>query len=268
MSLALGLAVLALAVLLGGLAAVWRDHGRRVMPGLGAFALVASAAIALLHLLPESFAEIAWGAPVAAAAAFFGPFLLERLIPHKPESEDSATLIVGFAAVLLHQAGEGTAIASLSRSGALSVSIILAIAAHTAPLAMVVAIQALESGGGGSSKGSARAALALVGCAAATTMGALSLDLVGAARIAVMRPWLVAAVAGLPLARALARAEQQSRSARREGQDHGPRRGPARPRRRDREPREGRLGARPLVVVARLGHRAARRRRRAPGLLA
>lgn len=198
MSLPAGLAILALAVLAGGIAAIWRDHGRHVMPGLSAFAMVASAAIALLHLLPESFAEIGWGAPLAALAAFFGPFVLERLVPHDRASEDNATLVVGYSAVLVHQAGEGTAVASLARTNALGTSIVLAIAAHTAPLAMVVAIQALESAKA-LPQGRTRAALALLGCVVATTTGALSLDLVGAARIAVMKPWLVAAVAGLLL---------------------------------------------------------------------
>jgi ZIP family zinc transporter len=61
-----------------------------------------------------------------------------------------------------------------------------------------VAIQALESAKA-LPQGRTRAALALIGCVVATTTGAISLDLLGAARIAVMKPWLVAAVAGLLL---------------------------------------------------------------------
>lgn len=197
MSLPVGLAVLALAVLLGGIAAIWRDHGHRVMPGLGTFAMVASGAVALLHLLPEAIAEAGWLALAAAAAGFFVPFLIERLAPQHSAHADGPTLLMGYVAVLLHQAGEGTAVASLARADELKPTIILAIAGHTVPLAMVVAIQALEHVTGPKSK--LIAALSLAGCALSTVGGALSLDLVGAERIATIRPWLVAAVAGLLL---------------------------------------------------------------------
>ncbi|MDI1443246.1 hypothetical protein [Polyangium sp. 6x1] len=197
MSLPVGLAVLALAVLLGGIAAIWRDHGHRVMPGLGTFAMVASAAIALLHLLPEAIAEAGWLALAAAAAGFLVPFLIERLAPQRGAHADDPTLVMGYVAVLLHQAGEGTAVASLARAGELNPTIVLAIAGHTVPLAMVVAIQALEHVTGPKSK--PVAALSLAGCALATVGGALSLDLVGEARIASIRPWIIAAVAGLLL---------------------------------------------------------------------
>ena len=197
MSLPAGLAVLALAVLLGGLAAIWRDHGQRVMPGLGTFAMVGSAAIAILHLLPEAIAEAGWLTVAAAAAGFFVPFLIERLAPKQAAHVDGPTLVMGYVAVLLHQAGEGTAVATLARAGELGPTIVLAIAGHTVPLAMVVAIQALEHVAGSKSK--FVAALALIGCATATVAGALSLDFVGATRLATVRPWLVAAVAGLLL---------------------------------------------------------------------
>jgi zinc transporter ZupT len=179
-----------------------------VMPGLGTFAMVGSAAIALLHLLPEAIAEVGWLALGAAAAGFLVPFGIERLVPspkahahghahHGHAHTDGPALLVGYLAVLLHQAGEGTAVASLSRAGELKPTIVLAIAGHTVPLAMVVAIQALEHVEG--PKKRVVAALALVGCALSTVGGALSLDLVGAARLATVRPWLVAAVAGLLL---------------------------------------------------------------------
>ncbi|MDC3954584.1 hypothetical protein [Polyangium jinanense] len=199
MSLPAGLAVLALAVLLGGIAAIWRDHGQRVMPGLGTFAMVGSAAIALLHLLPEAIADAGWLALAAAAAGFLVPFLIERLVPQRNAHAhaDGPTLVMGYVAVLLHQAGEGTAVASLARAAELHPTIVLAIAGHTVPLAMVVAIQALDHVSGPKSK--VIAALTLAGCALSTVGGALSLDLVGEARITSIRPWLIAAVAGLLL---------------------------------------------------------------------
>src|SRR5688572_5002322 len=123
MSLLLGVALLALAVLVGGLAAVWRERGRRAMPAIRTFAVVAAGSIALLHLLPEAMAEVGWGALLAAAGGFFGPLLLERwLVPHEKRAHSAPTtaLAIGYAAVAAHQMGEGAAIASLARSGALS----------------------------------------------------------------------------------------------------------------------------------------------------
>src|SRR6185503_11754360 len=117
------------------------------------FAVVAAASIAVLHLLPEAMAAIGPRALVATAIAAFGPALVERLIPsqrvHRHDAPTTA-LAMGYAAVIAHQAGEGAALASLASTGALSAGIVLAIAAHTVPLAMVVAIRVLEvkSGGG------------------------------------------------------------------------------------------------------------------------
>ena len=69
MSLLFGVALLALAVVLGGLAAIWRDTGRRAMHGIRTFAVVAAGAVAVLHLLPEAMSEIGWPALVRASSA-------------------------------------------------------------------------------------------------------------------------------------------------------------------------------------------------------
>jgi ZIP family zinc transporter len=214
-SLLLGVLILALAVFLGGLAAVFRRRGERAMPAVRAFAVVAAASIAVLHLLPEAIGEIGWRALLAAAAGFVAPAALERLFPplgappHDPSRPVDETdpdyqhrapttaLAMGYAAVLAHQLGEGAAVASLARVGSLSVSILLAIAAHTVPLAMVVAIRVLEVKG---DAGGRRAmGLALAGVALATAAGAFAARLVGATRIAAVEPWLIATVAGILL---------------------------------------------------------------------
>src|SRR5262245_1919731 len=117
MSLLVGIAILALAVFLGGLAALFRETGRGVIPAIRAFAVVAAASIALLHLLPEAIAEIGLPAIVATAAFAFGPAVLERSILEKhAQHEDAPTtaLAMGYAAVVAHQAGEGAALASLA----------------------------------------------------------------------------------------------------------------------------------------------------------
>lgn len=197
MPLAVGLSVLALAVALGGLAAAWRDHGRRVVPGIGAFATVAAAGVALLHLLPEAIFEGGIFTLVPLLVTLFVPVLIERRARDERASP-TGPLLAGYIAVVVHQAGEGTAIATLAQTNELRPTIILAIAAHTVPLAMVVAIRAVATSTD-AHRGRVRAALALAGCALATVVGALSLEVIDASLIQKGKPWLVAAVAGLLL---------------------------------------------------------------------
>jgi len=196
-SLAVGLSVLAIAVALGGLAAAWRDHSRRVVPGIATFATVAAAGVALLHLLPEAIVEGGVFTLIPLLVTLFVPVLLERR-SHRTDVSPTGALIAGYIAVLVHQAGEGTAIATLARTNELRPTIILAIAAHTVPLAMIVAIRAVTMSSDGQ-RGVFRASLALVGCALATVIGAMSVEVLDAAIIAQAKPWLVAAVAGLLL---------------------------------------------------------------------
>ncbi len=200
MSLLVGIAILAFAVFVGGLAALWRERGRRAVPAIRTFAVVAAVAIALFHLLPEAIAAVGWVALIATAIGAFGPAALERMVPPaRAHAHDAPTtaLAMGYAAVIAHQAGEGAALASLAGTGALSAAIVLAIAAHTVPLAMVVAIRVLEVRTG---PGAKRATvLALAGVALATAIGAFGGNLLGGARLTAVQPWVLATVAGLLL---------------------------------------------------------------------
>jgi len=201
-SLLFGIAILALAVVAGGLAAFLRDQGRRAVPAIRTFAVVAAVAIALFHLLPEAMASIGWVALLACAVGAFGPAVLERLTPaQRAHTHDAPTtaLAMGYAAVIAHQAGEGAALASLASTGALSFGIVLTIAAHTVPLAMVVAIRVLEVKGGRGGAGVRATGVALAGVALATVAGALAGNLIGTARLAAFQPWILATVAGLLL---------------------------------------------------------------------
>jgi ZIP family zinc transporter len=196
-SLLLGIAVLAFAVFLGGLAALFRAPTRGAMSMVRTFAVVAAVSIALLHLLPEAIAAVGWGALAAAFLGAFGPVALERA-SGRAHAHDAPTtaLAMGYAAVVAHQAGEGAALASLAETGALSAAIVLAIAAHTVPLAMVVGIRVIEV----KEHGHKRAvALALIGVAAATACGAGAGSLIGASRLVAVEPWILALVAGLLL---------------------------------------------------------------------
>ncbi|WP_437568916.1 hypothetical protein [Sorangium sp. So ce542] len=199
MSLAFGVLLLALAVMLGGIAALFRHRSEGAMSALRTFALVGAASIALLHLLPEALGEIGWPALLAAVAGFLAPALLERLVVGEAGAHRTPTtaLAMGYAAVLAHQFGEGAAVASLSRVGQLTLPVVLALAAHTVPLAMVVAIQVLEVRVGTGGKRAMSAALA--GIALATVVGAFATRLVDLERLEAVEPWLLSAVAGLLL---------------------------------------------------------------------
>ncbi|HTN89959.1 MAG TPA: hypothetical protein VL242_40060 [Sorangium sp.] len=199
MSLAFGVSLLALAVMLGGLAALFRRRSEGAMSSIRTFALVGAASIALLHLLPEAFGEIGWLGLLAAATGFLAPAALERLLLGDAGAHRTPTtaLAIGYAAVLAHQFGEGAAVASLSRVGQLTLPIVLALAAHTVPLAMVVAIQVLEVRAGANDKRAMSAALA--GIALATVTGAFATRLVDAERFEAIEPWVLSAVAGLLL---------------------------------------------------------------------
>ena len=201
-SLVVGIAILSLAIVLGGLAALFREPARWAMSAIRTFAVVAAASIALLHLLPEAIAAIGTRALWAAFLGAVGPIVLERALPsrggHAHEAPTTA-LAMGYAAVVAHQAGEGAALASLAETGALSLAIVLAVAAHTVPLAMVVGIRVLEVRGDRRAGRKRAIGLALAGVIAATAVGAAGSSLIGAARLVSVQPWLLAVVAGLLL---------------------------------------------------------------------
>lgn len=201
MSLLHGLIILGLAVALGGLAAVWQEHARSAISPLRAFAVTAAASIALLHLLPEAVADGGPWVLGAALVGFVGPALLERaFLPGRPHRHGAPAmaLAMGYAAVMAHQLGEGAALASLAETSELSVSIVLAVAGHTTPLAMVVGMRAMELRAG---RGGERHAtvLALFGVLGATVLGAALGSLLAAERLQAMQPWILASIAGLLL---------------------------------------------------------------------
>jgi hypothetical protein len=195
-----GLALLALAVALGGVAAFWHEHARGAIAPLRVFAIAAAVSIALLHLLPEAVAEGGYFVLGAAAFGLLAPALLERAILPQHSHRHGApavALAMGYAAVMAHQVGEGAVLASLAETGGLSMSIVLTIAAHTTPLAMVVGMRVLELREG---QGARRAAaLALAGVLGATLLGAFVGTLLEADVLDVAGPWLLATIAGLLL---------------------------------------------------------------------
>ncbi|WP_437979172.1 hypothetical protein WMF11_24995 [Sorangium sp. So ce295] len=197
MSLALGIFLLVLAVVLGGLLAVLRGWDSGIMPAMRTFAVVAAASIALLHLLPEALGELGWRALLPAAAGLLAPMVMEHLVvgedcvDHAPRMARA----LGYAAVLVHQFGDGAAVASLARAGLLSTPVVLALAAHTVPLAMVVCLLTRDTRAG--ADGLRVACAALTGIALATVLGALTPRLIGEQRFESAEPWVLATIAGL-----------------------------------------------------------------------
>ncbi|WP_437526282.1 hypothetical protein WME79_40685 [Sorangium sp. So ce726] len=197
MSLALGIFLLVLAVALGGLLAVLRGWDSGIMPAIRTFAVVAAASIALLHLLPEALDDLGWRALLPAAAGLLAPMVMERLVVgedcghHAPRMAPA----LGYAAVLVHQFGDGAAVASLARAGLLSTPVVLALAAHTVPLAMVVSLLTRETRAG--TDGLRVTCAALTGIALATVLGALTPRLIGQNRFESAEPWVLATIAGL-----------------------------------------------------------------------
>jgi ZIP family zinc transporter len=200
-SLPAAIALLALAVAVGGLFALGHDRARFAIAPLRTFAVVAAASIAVLHLLPEAIAGAGWITALATLAGLAGPALLERLfLPHETHRHSAPTtaLAMGYAAVIAHQTVEGATVATLAEAGELSTPIVLTIGAHTVPLAMIVGIRVMKLKGVGTG-GRRATGLALAGVAGATVAGALAGSLVGTAELEAIEPWLLASVAGLLL---------------------------------------------------------------------
>lgn len=203
-SLGSAIALIVLAISAGGVLAFIGRRGSSWTALLTAFATVAAAVVALLELLPTSVSSIGLWAWLVAAVGALGPTALERFIPSRDEHAHShhaptTVLAVGYAAVLVHQAGEGMAIASLAGLGLLSLPIVVGIVSHTVPLAMVVALRVLEESDDAHRHRKRKTSAALLGVAGATVLGGFGGAVAGAGHLEALKPWIFAFVAGLLL---------------------------------------------------------------------
>jgi uncharacterized protein len=197
--LALALAVAALAVALGALLALLPATSARLLGPIKSFALTASLAVVLTHLVPEGFAAI------GAVALFV--FLLGTLLPIALESATRAlwrrrtsgrslALEAGYAGLLVHKLGDGLGLAAYAgpvAGGSPQLDVMIALAAHTVPVVAVVQLAF------GSLHGRAAGLQRSLGIAAAIAVGIVAGGVVPAEWVARASPWVAAFVSGLLL---------------------------------------------------------------------
>lgn len=187
--LALTIAVVAVAAgvalgLFSGRVASW-------LQPIYAFGVVAALVVVLGHLLPEAASELGLPALFVFAVGLMVPSVVERLAA-RPDGSDHPPVQVGFIALLLHQFGDGAALAAAAHAGA-GLEVGLAVAAHTVPLVtLMTTLVARERG--------VRAAVSYAaGMAIATLAGAGSLAVISEAAFETVEPYAAALIAGVLL---------------------------------------------------------------------
>lgn len=170
--------------------------GRRgALGALSTFAIVAALAVVLLQLLPDAIAGAGWPALVVLAAGVALPRLLEAGIVRLAHgARPSIALELSYAALLLHQVGDGLGLgtyASAAHEGHSHLDILLAISAHTVPLVALLTTAYARR---------ASASVAIVrgaGLAVGQLTGVGIAALAPSVAFGAVEPWVTAAIAGL-----------------------------------------------------------------------
>jgi uncharacterized membrane protein YraQ (UPF0718 family) len=177
------IAVPIVAVAAGTLLALAGGARARVLVPVRSFALAAVLVAVVAHLLPEA---IEAGGPwvlAVFAAGIAAPQLLGRL----GKTHARVVTELGFIGVVLHQVGDGLVLGAVSDHW----DVVIAIGAHTVPLAAAVALGIIAIRG-------RRAAIGRAAVLAAATIVGVVLASSGGPMIASdVTPWVNAAVAGL-----------------------------------------------------------------------
>ena len=171
------------------------------------FAFVSAALVVVLHLLPEAVGREGVAALAVFVAGFAMPVVCERALrrmrggrlPGDDRPDEAAAdvgLEIGYFGLLLHNLGDGLAIAAYAgplATGPVAADVALSIAAHSIPVTALLVVAFARHRG-------ARAALRrAAGLALATVFGAQLGDLVPAALARAWEPWIGAGLAGLLL---------------------------------------------------------------------
>lgn len=182
--------LLALApVVVGAFVGLLPAVARRFVQPVKVAAVIAAAFVALLHLLPEAYAQ---AGPLVLASFAVGvalPLLVERLAA-RPRTARVIGADMAFLGVALHQVVDGLQIGAaghLDPDGGWAI----AIALHVAPLVAATTLDAAERGG--SAGALVRAGVLLL----ATAIGVIGGHFAGGlAVVAALQPWALAAVGG------------------------------------------------------------------------
>jgi len=182
------------AVALGTILALIPAVGARALWPVRAVAAVAALSVVLLHLMPEAFGAIGAGAIIAALAGLLVPSIIEWVggfFAARSETPDAVAREIGYAALLVHQVGDGLGLWAYAGPVHASVDVALALAAHTVPITMIVVLQFTLADGW-------RAAIVRAGgLAGATLLGVVAATFVSIEWWRMGEPWTAAVVAGL-----------------------------------------------------------------------
>ncbi len=170
----------------------------RVLSPLRSFALASVLVAIALHLLPEALAAAGPAVLVVFVVGVALPSALSRLVGllggGSAAAHGPVAGALAIAGVLLHQAGDGLALASFTgpeHAGHVHWDVVVGIAVHTVPLAAVITLASVER------RGRRAAIVSGVGMALALLAGLL-LGRSGGTEIGTdAAPWISAAVAGL-----------------------------------------------------------------------
>jgi uncharacterized membrane protein YraQ (UPF0718 family) len=196
----LGLVVCAIAV--GAAIGLLSGRVEQALSPLRTFAFVSAALVVLCHLLPEAIAREGMAAVGVFAAGLATPLLFERAGRRARDAGlgrgrgRDLGLEIGYAGLLVHNVGDGLAIAAYAgplATGAVAPDVALSIASHSIPVTVLVVVAFARHHG---------ASLALrraVGLAIATVVGALLVDLVPPPSARAWEPWIAAGLGGLLL---------------------------------------------------------------------
>jgi uncharacterized protein len=197
--LLLALAVAALAVALGALLALLPATSARSIGPIKSFALTASLAVVLTHLVPEGFAALGAVALLVFVLGTLLPIGLEsatRAIWRRQSGHSLVALEAGYVGLLVHKLGDGLGLAAYSgpvAGGLPQLDVMIALAAHTVPVVAVVQL-AFES-----RRGRRAGLLRSLGIGAAIAVGIMAAGVVPAELVTRASPWVAALVSGLLL---------------------------------------------------------------------
>lgn len=187
-----------LSVLVGASLALFGIMERRKLAAsIDAFALFASLAVVLGHLLPHSITALGLWAIVPFALALGLPTLLERALDRRGgHAGHGAALELSYLGLLVHQFGDGLGLGVFSsgaHEGHLHLDLMLGIGAHTVPIATLMTRAYLHQ------RGARAAAIRTVGLVLAGVFGVAFAHRLPADLLSKADPWLSAAIGGLLL---------------------------------------------------------------------